>query len=111
MFSQEKKHLIDELELSKSQYAERDNDVLRVQELLERLQMEKAKLSRRVSKLVHNGNTVPQSVDSHDDRALQRRNSCKNYNDAVGQRSQPRQLLQAVHRRENFPFPTDWISI
>ena len=39
----------------KNQYTERNNEVIRLQELLERLQADKTKLSRRVSKLVLNG--------------------------------------------------------
>ena len=51
----DKKSLLDELELSKNQYAERDSETVRLQELLERVQADKTKLSRRVSKLVQNG--------------------------------------------------------
>lgn len=47
--------MLDDIETLKSQYAERDNEVTRLQELLERMQNEKNKLSRRVSKLVLNG--------------------------------------------------------
>jgi hypothetical protein len=48
-------NLIQELETLKNQYTERDNEVIRLQELLERTQADKTKLSRRVSKLVLNG--------------------------------------------------------
>lgn len=40
----------------KSQYSERETEVSRLQELIERMQNEKVKLTRRVSKLVLNGN-------------------------------------------------------
>lgn len=55
VFVKDKKNLFDELETLKNQYNERDNEVLRLQELLERVQADKNKLSRRVSKLVLNG--------------------------------------------------------
>ena len=48
--------MIDELDTLKNQYNERDNEVIRLTELLERAQTDKTKLSRRVSKLVLNGN-------------------------------------------------------
>jgi hypothetical protein len=53
----EKKNLIDELEITKNQNAEYNNELIHLQELVERLQADKTKLSRRVSKLVHNGNS------------------------------------------------------
>ena len=46
---------MEELETLKCQYADRDNELVRLQELIERLQTDKTKLSRRVSKLVLNG--------------------------------------------------------
>ncbi len=49
--------MIDELDTLKNQYNERDNEVIRLTELLERAQTDKTKLSRRVSKLVLNGNS------------------------------------------------------
>ena len=39
----------------KTKYVERDNEIVRLKELLERVQADKTKLSRRVSKLVLNG--------------------------------------------------------
>jgi hypothetical protein len=57
-FSKEKKNLIEELETLRNQYTERDNEVTRLQELLERTQADKTKLSRRVSKLVLNGKKI-----------------------------------------------------
>ncbi len=57
-FKKDKKNLIDELEILKNQYSERDNEVIRLQELLERVQADKTKLSRRVSKLVLNGKEI-----------------------------------------------------
>jgi predicted nucleic acid-binding Zn-ribbon protein len=56
LFFKEKKSLFDELETTKNQYAECNNELIRLQELVERVQTEKAKLNRRVSKLVYNGN-------------------------------------------------------
>lgn len=56
-FEKDKKSLLNELETLKTKYAERDNEALRLQELLERVQADKNKLSRRVSKLVLNGNS------------------------------------------------------
>jgi uncharacterized protein YlxW (UPF0749 family) len=53
---QENNSLIGELQTLKGQYAERDSEVVRLQDLLERMQADKTKLSRRVSKLVLNGN-------------------------------------------------------
>ncbi|CAF3392662.1 unnamed protein product [Rotaria sp. Silwood1] len=58
----EKKNLIEELETLKNQYAERENEVLRLQELLERMQSDKTKLSRRVSKLVLNEKDLLQEL-------------------------------------------------
>jgi len=58
----EKNSLLDDIETLKSQYAERDNEVTRLQELLERMQNEKNKLSRRVSKLVLNEKDLLQEV-------------------------------------------------
>lgn len=55
VFEKDKKNLFEELETLKTQYAERDNEVIRLQELLDRTQADKTKLSRRVSKLVLNG--------------------------------------------------------
>ena len=49
---------MEELETLKCQYAERDNELVRLHELIERLQTDKTKLSRRVSKLVLNGTVV-----------------------------------------------------
>lgn len=51
----EKNSLLDELTTSRNQYSECHQELLRLQELLERMQTEKSKLGRRVSKLVHNG--------------------------------------------------------
>lgn len=56
LFEQEKKDLIEELQALKNKYGERENEVLRLKELLENVQNDKTKLSRRVSKLVLNGN-------------------------------------------------------
>lgn len=58
----DKKNLFEELETLRNQYNERDNEVLRLQELLERVQADKNKLSRRVSKLVLNGNHSSSSI-------------------------------------------------
>ncbi|CAF5112180.1 unnamed protein product, partial [Rotaria sp. Silwood1] len=58
----EKKNLIEEFETLKNQYAERENEVLRLQELLERMQSDKTKLSRRVSKLVLNEKDLLQEL-------------------------------------------------
>jgi len=55
-FPKEKKSLIEELETTKNQYGECNDELVRLQDIVERLQADKAKLSRRVSKLVHNGN-------------------------------------------------------
>lgn len=51
----DKKSLIDELETTKNQFSECNNELVRLQELVEHLQNEKNKLNRRISKLVHNG--------------------------------------------------------
>jgi len=59
----EKKNLIDELEITKNQNAEYNNELIHLQELVERLQADKTKLSRRVSKLVHNGNSNKKKKD------------------------------------------------
>jgi len=52
----ENKNLIDECETTKNQYSECKNELIRLQEFIERIQAEKTKLNRRISKLVHNGN-------------------------------------------------------
>lgn len=51
----EKKNLIEDLAIMKNQYADCNNELLRLQDIIDRLQADKGKLSRRVSKLVHNG--------------------------------------------------------
>ncbi len=56
-FQKEKKSLIEELETTKNQYGECNHELVRLQDIVERLQADKSKLSRRVSKLVHNGNS------------------------------------------------------
>ncbi|CAF1022017.1 unnamed protein product [Rotaria sordida] len=58
----EKKDLIEEFETLKNQYVERESEVLRLQELLERVQSDKTKLSRRVSKLVLNEKDLLQEL-------------------------------------------------
>lgn len=55
-FFKEKNSLLDELETTRNQYSECHQELLRLQELLERIQSEKSKLGRRITKLVHNGN-------------------------------------------------------
>ncbi|CAF3356594.1 unnamed protein product [Rotaria sp. Silwood1] len=50
----DKKNLTEELETTKNQYAECHDELIRLQELVDRIQAEKTKLSRRISKLVHN---------------------------------------------------------
>ena len=55
-FFKEKNSLLDELETTRNQYSECHQELLRLQELLERIQTEKSKLGRRITKLVHNGN-------------------------------------------------------
>lgn len=57
-----KQSLFDELETLKTKYVERDNEVVRLQELLERVQADKTKLSRRVSKLVLNEKDLLQEL-------------------------------------------------
>ena len=47
--------MLDEVERFKVQNGDHENEAIRLQELLERMQQDKAKLSRRVSKLVFNG--------------------------------------------------------
>ena len=69
-FEKDKKSLLNELETLKTKYAERDNEVLRLQELLERVQADKNKLSRRVSKLVLNGNSFWRFFFSNHPRSL-----------------------------------------
>jgi hypothetical protein len=51
----DKKKLIDELDTVTSRCTERDRECARLQEYIERMQNDKTKLSRRVSKLVLNG--------------------------------------------------------
>jgi len=58
----EKKSLVDELETCKNQCAERDSEIARLQDLVERIQTDKAKLSRRVSKLVQNERELLQEL-------------------------------------------------
>ncbi|CAF2954853.1 unnamed protein product [Rotaria sp. Silwood2] len=60
--SSEKKDLIEEFQTLKNQYAERENEVFRLQELLERMQSDKTKLSRRVSKFVLNEKDLLQEL-------------------------------------------------
>ena len=55
LFDKDKKSLIEDLETIKSQYSDCNNELLRLQDIVDRLQADKGKLSRRVSKLVHNG--------------------------------------------------------
>ncbi|CAF2382398.1 unnamed protein product [Rotaria sp. Silwood2] len=50
----DKKNLIEELETTKNQYDECHNELIRLQELVDCIQADKTKLSRRISKLVHN---------------------------------------------------------
>ncbi|CAF0892237.1 unnamed protein product [Rotaria sordida] len=50
----DKKNLIEELEATKNQYAECQSELIRLQELVDRIQTDKTKLHRRISKLVHN---------------------------------------------------------
>jgi len=50
--------LLDELEATKSQFADCQNEVVRVKELADRVQAEKTKLTRRISKLIHNGKSI-----------------------------------------------------
>ncbi|CAM4753973.1 unnamed protein product [Rotaria magnacalcarata] len=58
----EKKDLIDELEMLKSKLIERENEGIRLKELLEHMQSDKTKLSRRVSKLVLNEKDLLQEL-------------------------------------------------
>ncbi|CAF0717644.1 unnamed protein product [Adineta steineri] len=58
----EKKSLIEDLETMKSQYTECNNELLRLQDIVDRLQADKGKLSRRVSKLVHNEKDLLQEL-------------------------------------------------
>ena len=55
LFIQEKKDLIKELETLKNQYVDRENEAIRWQELLDHVQFDKTRWSRRVSKLVLKG--------------------------------------------------------
>lgn len=52
---QERNNLLDNIEQMKIQQNEKDKELVRLQDLLERMQADKTKLSRRVSKLVLNG--------------------------------------------------------
>ncbi|UJR10612.1 hypothetical protein I4U23_014809 [Adineta vaga] len=58
----EKKNLCEELDTLRNQCSERINEVNHLQELLERTQTEKSKLSRRVSKLVLNEKDLLQEL-------------------------------------------------
>ncbi|CAF3816066.1 unnamed protein product [Rotaria magnacalcarata] len=58
----DKKNLIEELEISKNQYAECHNELLRLQEVVDRVQADKTKFSRRISKLVHNEKELLQEL-------------------------------------------------
>ncbi|CAF3705141.1 unnamed protein product [Rotaria socialis] len=58
----DKKSLIEELEISKNQYAECHNELLRLQEVVDRVQADKTKFSRRISKLVHNEKELLQEL-------------------------------------------------
>ncbi|CAF1216613.1 unnamed protein product [Adineta steineri] len=58
----EKKNLVEELEASRNQCGERENEIIRIQTLLERTQADKAKLSRQVSKLVLNEKDLLQEL-------------------------------------------------
>ncbi|CAF0946900.1 unnamed protein product [Adineta ricciae] len=58
----EKKSLLEEVDGLRNQCAERNNELAHAQELLERTQAEKAKLSRRVSKLVLNEKDLLQEL-------------------------------------------------
>ncbi|CAF1321737.1 unnamed protein product [Adineta ricciae] len=52
--STDKKSLIEELAIMKNQFADCNNELLHLQDIVDRLQADKGKLSRRVSKLVQN---------------------------------------------------------
>ncbi|UJR35224.1 hypothetical protein I4U23_027990 [Adineta vaga] len=58
----EKKNLIEDLAIMKNQYADCNNELLRLQDIIDRLQADKGKLSRRVSKLVHNEKELLQEL-------------------------------------------------
>ncbi|CAF1065645.1 unnamed protein product [Adineta steineri] len=58
----EKKNLLEELEAARNQCGERENEIIRIQTLLERTQADKAKLSRQVSKLVLNEKDLLQEL-------------------------------------------------
>jgi hypothetical protein len=110
-YLQEKKNLFEEFETTKNQYAQCNNEVIRLQELVDHLQTDKTKLSRRVSKLVHNGNdfVFPKKINFFS--FLKKKNYYKNYKNVVARRKLQLHPHVVVHYQENLLFQLELIFI
>ncbi|CAF1055145.1 unnamed protein product, partial [Didymodactylos carnosus] len=60
--AKERKNLLEELETLKVQASERDNEIIRLQDFIERVQTDKTRLSKRLSKLVLNEKDLLQEL-------------------------------------------------